>query len=149
MKVRCSHGFFFFEEESVGEISRFCSNFGFEIVSKDFYYTFAGLLLALDYSFENQSYLGVTALYTFEGTPWEVMRRNRLIFDFTTGTVKSIDTITTPLRLSAAANYFYADGLIMPGSLDPRGRRVTDFTGEFQDDGMKFRYTEVQYDQNI
>ncbi len=150
MRVRCLHGYFFFEEDTVGEIARFCGIYDLTLVPKDWYYTFEDLEEAPDYSIKATAYISPLALCTetFAGTPWDVMRKNKLVYDFTAGKVKKIETVTTILRLEEAQNYFYADGLLLPGSINKNGQRVTDFTGQFRADALKFKYTEVFYDQN-
>lgn len=145
MKVRCSHGYFFFEEESAGELARFTSRYGFEIVSVDNYWTFEELAEAPRFSLKNLAYLGSPAIETFEGNPWDVMRKNKLVFDFTDFTVKPISTVVLPLKLDAAQYYSFSDGLILPGSVAKDGTRVTDFTAQFNADALKVRYTEVIY----
>lgn len=147
MIVRCSHGYFFFQEASAGDISKFCSTYGFEIVPKDDYYTFLKLQDAPDYSFTGKLYIDPTAiaLETFEGKPWEVMRENKLIYDFTDGFVKPIDSVLVRLNVFDSANYSFSDGLILPGSINSKGQRVTDFTAHFPPDATKFRYTEILY----
>lgn len=151
MKVRCRHGYFFFEEPFAGAISKFCSTFGFTLVPVDWYYTFEKLALAPDYSFKNLKYIDSTAIATetFAGNPWDVMRKNRLIYDFSDDTVKKLDQVSVVLNVNDAATYFYSDGLILPGSMNPLGQRVTDFSGYFPSDGTRFRYTEIGYDENL
>lgn len=151
MKVRCRHGYFFFNETRVGELSDFISMYGLGIEPIDQYYTFSQLLLAPDYSFANLKYIDDAAIaeWTFEGTPWDVMRKNKLVYDFNTGKVRPILSITARLSVNDSGDYFYSDGLILPGSINKSGQRVTDYSGFFPADGSKFRYTEIQYDQNI
>ncbi len=151
MKVRCVHGYFFFEEPRAGDISAFCSTYGFDLVPVDWYYTFEKLAEAPDFSFKNLKYIDDTAIATetFAGKPWDVMRKNRLIYDFTDDTVKLIDTVIVSLAIDNAASYFYSTGLILPGSMDSLGQRVTDFSGHFPSDAVKFRYTEIGYDENL
>ena len=148
MRVRCAHGYFFFHEDETGELARFASRYELSIVPKDWYYTFETLADAPNYSLKNLSYLGTPASERFSGQPWEVMRKNRLVYDFSDDTVKPIASVTTPLVISESRDYLFAGGLLLPGSVNSRGQRVTDFTGTFASDGLKFRYTEVLYDQN-
>jgi len=148
MRIRCSHGYFFFWEEEVGEISRFASNYGLKIVPKDDYYTFESLVDAPTYSLENQDYLGATAIVTYEGNPWDVMRQNKLIYDFANDQVVPIDTIPVSAEASRAPFYFYTGGLLLPGSKRSDGVRVTDYSAHYVFSSNKFRYTEVIYDEN-
>lgn len=145
MKVRCDHGYFFFEEERAGELSRFASVYGFELVAKDTYYTFAALMEAPDFSLTAVPYLGVPALKVYAGKPWEVMRENGLVYNFTLGRVVPIQSVTSRAVVQNAGLYRIADGLLLPGSIGDGGLRVTEYTAHLVWDSSKFRYTEVNY----
>lgn len=146
MKIRCDHGYFFFEEERAGEISKFSSLYGFTLVPKDTYYTFAALELAPDFSLVALPYLGVPAVKTFEGKPWTVMRENGFVYNFGTGLVVPIESVITRATVYSAGFYLVSDGLLLPGSLSADGKRVTEYTAHMVWDQAKFRYTEVVYE---
>lgn len=146
MKIRCVHGYFMIREDFAGELARFARLYDLEFVPKDDYYTFKDLEEAPDYSLEGQPYLGSPAPKTFAGRPWEVMRENGLVYDFTTGLVDQIDTVSERADLSETEFYYTSDGLLLPGSLAADGTRVTDFTAEYVWQSSNFRYTEVIYD---
>lgn len=144
MQIRCIHGYFIFREQRAGEISDFMSLFeGLELVAKDDYFTFAALVDAPSHSIEGGEVLGVTAIKTFEGKPWEVMRENELVYNFNSGLVVPIDTITRRVELVKAPNYFLSPGLILPGSVTDDGSRVTDYAAWYLFDTNKFKYSEV------
>jgi hypothetical protein len=146
MRIECRHGFYIFEEQEAGEISKFASKFELGITRReDGLFTFDDLVDAESFSIEGVDYLGVTATVTFEGKPWEVMRANNLVYDFTTGTVKRISQVTRLLQVQKAANYFLTDGMILGGSVNSTGSRVSDFLGFYIWASAKFRYTELSY----
>lgn len=146
MKIKCIHGYFIFEETEVGQIARFNSIFGLGVVPNDDHYTFPFLVDAPEHSFDGSTYLGAAATETFAGKPWEVMRTNELIYDFNSGSVKQISSVSTKANLVETGFYFTSSGLLMPGSFRDDGKRVTDYTAWFIFSSMKFRYTEVVYE---
>ncbi len=80
---------------------------------------------------------------TFAGPPWEVFRQNAVVYNFNTGLLVPLASITQLLDIDAAGNYFLSPGLILPGSLMDGGSRVTDYAAWFSTDTMKFKYSEV------
>jgi hypothetical protein len=145
MKIECLHGYFLFEETRAGQISDFMSLFGLEITKVGNRFTFQDLADAPRFSIEGSTYLGAPAVATFEGEPWEVMRANNLVYDFTQGVVVPISSITQAARLNAAGNYFVSTGMILPGSITEDGSRVTDYAAFYVSDRVNFKYSEVTY----
>ncbi len=145
MKVNCLHGYFIFEETQSGQVSDFMSLFGLSLVRKDNYFIFEDLEDAPDYSIEGEDYLGATATVTYAGTPWEVMRANGLVYNFSTGLVVPLLSITKMVQISSAGNFLIASGLILPGAVTDDGSRVTDYSAFFIKDGLRFKYSEVTY----
>jgi hypothetical protein len=143
LKIRCLHGYFIFEETRSGEVSEFASLFKIDLVAKNNYFTFETLKDAPKYSLAGGTYLGAAALKTFEGEPWEVMKENSLVYDFLNDELKQISSVTQRIELSTAANYYLANGLILPGSLMDGGSRVMDYSARYLFDSNKFRYSEV------
>jgi hypothetical protein len=146
VRVDCLHGYFIFNEDKVGELSRFLSIYDFEIERKDDYFTFSSLIDAPKYSIEGANYLGAPCIKTFEGHPWEIMRANKLVYDFAKDLVVPIATITTRPSIFQAANYFFSSGLIMPGSVKDDGTRVTEYASRYLFDSVKFKYSDVIYE---
>lgn len=146
MRIKCLHGYFIFEEQKVGELSRFMSMTGLAIVPKDDHYTFATLQAAKKYSIKGNLYLGATSIKTFEGSPWEVMRQNQLVYNFNTDKVEPINSITQSVVVQTGSNYKISNGLIMPGSLTAEGLRVKEYSAWYLFDSAKYRYTEVSYE---
>lgn len=143
MKIKCLHGYFIFQERSPGQISRFISTYGFDIEPIAEGYTFLSLVGAPKYSISGGTYLGAPAIKTFEGEPWEVMEENDLVYDFTQDKVVPISTITQAVQTKQTANYFLANGLILPGSLTEEGLRVKDYAAFYLFDTVTFNYSEL------
>jgi hypothetical protein len=146
MKIRCLHGYFIFEELKAGQISDFMGLFGVELVAKDNYYTFATLADAPDYAIAGGLYLDAPVTKTFEGKPWEIMRKNNLVYHFNNDLVLPIEAITGSLEIKQASNYFLATGLVLPGSLMEDGSRVMDYSAFYIFDQGKFKYTEISHE---
>lgn len=146
MLVECIHGYFKFSETSVGQISRFMSLFGLEVERKEDHFTFSDLVDAPNYSIAGGTFLGIPTIKTFEGPPWEVMRANRLVYDFNIGLVRPIDTVTQILKLESSSNYFLTTGMILPGSITDDGGRVTDYAAFYSSDRATFKYSEITYE---
>lgn len=147
MRIRSLHGYFILDEAFAGEISQFMSKFfGFNIVAKDDYFTFKTLAAAPTYALAGGKYMGALATDTVEGKPWEVMRANKLVYNFLIDQVVPIGTIVRTFNLDQAGNYFLSNGLILPGSLDGQGKRVTDFVGYHILETGRFKYSEVLFE---
>lgn len=145
MKLNCFHGYFIFSETKIGQISDFMSLTGFTLVSVDDYYTFESLETAPSYSLKGHSFMGTTALETFEGKPWKVFEANGLIYDFGTDSVKLISTIVKTTQVRPAGNRFTSPGLILPGSFDQYGDQITGYQAFFNRDKQQWLYSEVRY----
>ena len=108
-------------------------------------YTFLRLEDAPRYSLKGKPFLGFTAVKTFEGEPWEVFEANGVVYNFATGLVVPIETITTITKVTPAGNRFVSPGMILPGSLTVEGERVKDYAAHFSRDRQTFLYTDVTY----
>lgn len=146
MKVDCLHGYFKFSELEPGDLSKFMSLYGLELERNGDHFTFADLVDAPFYSIEGSTYLGAPTSVTFAGQPWEVMRENGLVYDFSSGTVKLIETVLRPIEVRNAGYYFLSPGMIVPGSVREDGSRVTDYAAFFLGERLGFKYSEVRYD---
>lgn len=146
MRIRCRHGFFSFDELAAGQLSRFIEIFSDlpTIVPDPLYgFTFETLANAPTHVIAGNTFLGAPATVTIEGTPWEIMRANGLIYNYQTDTVGPIAAVTKRLELVTAAHYFLSPGLIIPGTVTDDGERVTDYAAWYQFDSGKFKYSEV------
>ncbi len=146
MKLECLHGYFKFSETKSGQISKFMSLFGLEIERSGDHFTFSDLVDAPRYSIAGGTFLGVPTTETFEGEPWDVMRANGLVYDFTLGTIRPVLSITETVAIDSAGNYFVTTGMIQPGSVTEDGSRVTDYAAFFVEDRSNFKYSEIDYD---
>ncbi len=146
MRVDCFHGFFKFTEQKSGDISDFRSATGFELEFEDGYFTFPDLIAAPNYSIAGNTFLSAACTETIEGKPWDVMRENDLVYDFISGKVVSIDTITQKINVYQSNKYFLSDGMIVAGSLTDEGLRVTDYAAHFTFENDKFKYSEIVYE---
>ncbi len=144
MKIRCLHGFFIFEETSVGQVSDFISLTGLELVPWGKHFTFSFLQNAPDYSIQGADLLGFTATKNFAGKPWEVFEANGVVYDFDAGILKPIASITQTTKISVAGNALYSPGLILPGTLTDGGR-VRDYAAWYSRQRQRFLYSEVSY----
>lgn len=145
MRLKCLHGYFILEETEAGQISDFQSLFGLDIVPKNNYFTFANLLDAPDYSLAGKSFLGIQAIETFEGKPWEVFEANGFVYNFSSGLMVPISSVTQLVRIELAGNKYISDGLILPGSLTAEGLRVRDYSAWYSSKSQRFYYSEVGY----
>lgn len=147
MRIECDHGFFRFYESSGGDLARFLNIYsGFELARVTDYFTFSALATAETFSIAGAQYLSNIATETFEGKPWDVMRANGLIYDFTKGLVVPIASVTVRTKLSQAGKYYSSPGLILPGSVTDGGDRVTDYAAWFSFKTASFRYSEVSFE---
>ncbi len=145
MTIKCLHGYFMFDETKIGQISDYLSFYGLPLVKKDTYYTFETLKDAPRYSIKGGFYLGAICTKTFEGEPWEVMRENGLVYNFILDKVVPIASVTQRPNINQAANYFFSDGLLLPGSVRNDGKRVKDYTAGYSFASIKYKYSEVVY----
>ena len=145
MRIICRHGYFTFQELRVGQVSDFMSRYGLELVSKGNEFTFSYLESAPKYSLKNKPIFGNAALFNFEGEPWEVFEKNKLVYDFDTGLVVPISSITQLVQIDESGNKFTSAGLIKPGSTTVGGQRVKDYSAWFSRDTLTFVYSEVAY----
>lgn len=143
IRIDCRHGYYIFNEHQLGHISRFAGLYELDLIPKDGYFTFKGLENAKRYSIKGSEYLGVTAVKTFEGEPWEVMRANGIVYDFVNEKAVLKSTITQRFELRQARRYYIANGLILAGSLTVEGSRVTDYSAGYLFSSGVFRYSEV------
>jgi len=144
MKILCLHGYFKFEEQRAGEFSDFMSLFDFTIARNEDHFTFDELVGAPRYSIAGGTFLGCPTTETFEGEPWEVMRENDIVFDFSLGKVVPIASIIQSVKIRQAGNFYEASGMILPGSVRDDGKRVTDYAAYFVFDRLGFKYSEVE-----
>jgi len=145
VRIICQHGYFTFQELRTGQVSDFMSRYGLELVSKGRDFTFSALESVPNYSLKNKLLMGNLALVNFEGEPWQVFEKNKLVYDFDLGLVVPISSITQVVTIDEVGNKFISPGLIKPGSTTAGGQRVKDYSAWFSRDTLTFLYTEVAY----
>lgn len=119
--------------------------FGFDIVRTDRFFTFAALEDAPTHTFAGSTYLGAAATINYEGEPWEIMRENELVYDFANDEVVAIDSLTQKVTISQSSEYYFSNGLLMPGSMNSEGERVSDYSGWYNFQIGQFSYSEISY----
>lgn len=149
MKIRCLHGYFIFEETKVAQASDFMRFTGCEIVPKGQHFTFADLEDAPEFSIIGKPIeIGLAPLPAtadFSGEPWEVFEANQMVYNFSTGLLQPILSVTQIVSVDDGGNRFVSPGLILPGSLTVGGKRVKDYAAWFSRDTQRFLYSEVSY----
>lgn len=126
-------------------MSDFMSRTGLELSVRDGYYTFSDIQAAPLYSIKGASLMDVTATKTWEGSPWEVFEANGFVYNFNTGLVVPITSITQVVKVQLAGNRYISEGLILPGSVTADGERVKDYSAWFSRKTLRWLYTEVGY----
>lgn len=144
MKVKCLHGYFIFEETSVGQVSDFVSLFGIPVLPLNGYFTFAGLIDTPDHSIKGTAFLNAVATKNFAGKPWEIFEANGLVYDFNTGLIKPIASIVQTSVLSVAGNKYISPGLILPGTIVTQGK-ISGYSGFFSRLTQAWQYSEVTF----
>lgn len=145
MKVECIHGYFKFSEISPGQIGKFADLFDADIKRSGDHYTFADLVDAPDYSIAGGLFLGVPTLSTYEGEPWEVMKENNLVYNFSLGLVVPVLSVVQVSGLQRSSFYLGSDGLILPGSFYG-ANRVLGYSGYYSNSTGQFLYSEVSFE---
>lgn len=144
MKIDCLKGFFLFRELKVGQVSDFMRWSGLDLVKVGDYYTFAELETVPEYSITGNPLLNLIAIKTYEGTPWDIFEQNAVCFNFLTGLLVPFASVVQSVKLSQAGNYYISNGLIVPGSILPNGKKILSYSGYFSRDTLNFYYSEVE-----
>lgn len=145
MRINCIHGYFKFYENEPGDISAFASRFGLELVRVDDYFTFKDLEDAPTHSLVGGLFLLAPCIARFEGPPWEVMRENKLIYNFNLGLIVPRLSVVTLAKIRTSGIYYISSGMLLAGSLTDEGKRVTDYAAHFSFRDFQFRYSEITY----
>lgn len=147
MKITCLHGYFIFRESAVGDVARFAEFYKQTLVAVDDFYTFEGIAEAPDYSIAGVPYLGIPAVETFEGKPWEVFEANGFAFNHFLGTLVPIAAVTTDVQMELLRTHYRSSGLILPGSASrDTWQKITGYNCFWDISALKFNYTELFYE---
>lgn len=144
MKIFNRHGFITFEETRLGEIAQFSHTFGFDIVPFEGSFTLSPLTQVPKYFIKGGLFFGNTLIKTIEGHQSEIMRENKITYDFSTGLFKNINSVSNVVKLNQGLDYFFANGLILPGSLTDKGKRITDYAAWYLFGENNFKYTSIE-----
>lgn len=146
MRVLCRHGHFAFYQAYSGEVAEFTNYFGLTLERDGEFYTFPLLAGAPDYSLAGKAYLGLAAVKTFEGIPWEVLKENGFVYNIATGKIVPKLSIIAQTSPVLSGYYFISDSkLIQPGSRDKLGNQILSYDAEFVFEYQQLRVTEFSY----
>lgn len=147
MRVTCRHGHYAFFPRDSSEIGAFSNLFAEELARVEDYYTFSFLKDAEKYSLEAKPYLGLPALVTFEGNPWDVMRENGFVYSVGLKLLVPKETITSTVGVSRVGYYSIVDRpLIQAGARNASGQQILSFDGEFTLSSRQLKLTEFSYE---
>lgn len=125
-------------------------NLDVSVVSKIFdsqIYTFSGTRDVPTYSIKGDQFMGQEALQTYEGKPWILFEKNKVVYDFTKSQVVPLDNVNVNVNVQQSGYYYVANGLIIPGSITPRGR-VLNYSAWVSWETFSFRYSWIGYGQD-
>jgi hypothetical protein len=147
MRVLCRHGHFAFYPRGASDIYRFAQSFDVELEREEDYFTFPTLKGAESYSLAGKPYLGIPALETFEGKPWDVMKENGLVYDVQLGIVVPKTTIVGIADITQKGFFYVCNvPLLQPGARTILGRQILSYSGEFREDKFYLRILEFGYE---
>jgi hypothetical protein len=119
MRILCRHGHFAFYPRTVSDVAAFANRYDLSLSRVDEYYTFDSLAGAPEYSLPGLNYLGLPAVVSFAGKPWEVMKANGFVLDLNTKALVPKTSIVTLINPSRTGLYYTAETpLVQPGSRD-------------------------------
>jgi hypothetical protein len=147
MKIVCNHGYFFFYEDESGEIAKFNTLFNQDLVTKQGYYTFTKLKALDNYAIQGKLYGQTIAIKTYEAEPYEVMRQNNLVYNFTTQMISNKLLSLQQIEAQRCLKFYIAEGLIIPGSfIKGDTRQILGYTCKVNLNELVFRYSEFIYE---
>ncbi len=135
-----------FEETKPGQVGHFSYLYDLELSQKGNYWTFDSLLDLPDYSIAGSTYMNAAATKTFAGNPWDVLRENRLVYDFINDILVPIETIAVRVSPDVSGFMIPASGIYMPGAIGDDGKRVTNYIGWYNADQSRFFYSGVTFE---
>lgn len=146
MIIKCIHGYFIVREQDEGEVARFNSLYSQDLKPKDDYFTFDALVDAPSHSLIAQLFLGLPAVKTYSGQPWEVMEQNSFVYDFTLKAVRPIASITNVVKLQRRLDSWFMKGLIQPGSATSDWQKITGYTCHLDiKSALTYNYSELTF----
>ncbi len=147
MRVVCRHGHFAFYPRNASDIQRFSHAFEETLEREEDYFTFSNLAGAKNYSLLGKSYLNTTAVKTFQGTPWRVMKENNLVYNVQLGLLVPKLSIVGVVDLTQKGFFFVCNvPLLQPGARTILGNQILSYSGEFDEDKFYLRILEYGYE---
>ncbi len=147
MRVLCRHGHFAFYPRRSTDLARFISIFGVTLEREEDFYTFPELAGAPHYSIVGADFLGLPAVATFEGKPWEVMRENGFVYHLAGSALLPKASVMVSVNLTQNGYYFLAQTpLIQPGSRNPTSPQILSYDGEFLQDSFRLKVSNYAYE---
>lgn len=147
MRVLCRHGHFAFYPRKASDVARFSNYFSVSLKRERDYFTFERLYGAEKYSLIGKPYINLPAVSTFEGEPWEVMKKNNFVYHLGLKLLVPKVSVTSLTNLELVGYYFLAGGaLIQPGVRTFSARQILSYSGEFAEEGYSLRVTEFDYE---
>lgn len=146
MRIICRHGHFAFYPKDASDVWRFASLFDEELVRVGDFYTFAFLEDVPSHSLIGKDFLGLPALVTFEGQPWEVMRENGFVYNVGLKALVLKASVLTNLAIDLTDGFYSTENpLIQPGSRNALGQQLLSYDAEYIREASQLRVFEVQY----
>jgi hypothetical protein len=147
MRVLCRHGHFAFYPRRSIDLARFATQFDAQLMRVDDYYTFPELKDAPEFSIQGKDYLGVPAVKTYAGKPWEVMRENGFVFHLATLQIVPKSAVLLIINLPQNGYYFLAEtALIQPGSRNLSTHQILSYDAEFLQDSFRLKVGSYAYE---
>lgn len=146
MRIICRHGHFAFYPKDAHDIASFADLFTEELVRVGDFYTFSFLKDAPDFSIQGKPFLGLPAVKTFEGAPWEVMRENGFVYNVAAKAIVPKASIVLLSSLELSRDFWTTENpLVQPGSRMPSGEQILSYDAEYIRQASQLRVFEVQY----
>jgi hypothetical protein len=147
MRVLCRSGHFAFYPRKTSDIARFSNYFDITLEREEDYFTFPLLRDAPKYSISGKPFMGVPAIKTYAGNPWDIMKANSIVYHLGTKLVVPKLSILGIIDLKQVGYYFLAESaLVQPGMRLRTGQQILSYTGEFVEEGYQLRVLEYSYD---
>lgn len=146
MRVICRNGHFAFYPKDENEIFLFSTFFEETLVRESDFYTFSFLKDAPKYALKGKAFLGLTAVKTYSGEVWEVMKENGFVYNLATKALVLKSAVTTAIDPQVSEGFFLAESpLIQPGSRISTGQQLLSYDAEYDCNTSQLKVFEVQY----
>lgn len=145
MRIVCENGFYKFFPDNIGEIRRFQSKYGVNLLQCEDYFTFEVLAELPNFSFAGQIYSGIfPAIVNYAGSREEVLAANGYTYYQATKSLILKASVFLENKYSLS-NFFFSDTLPQAYSYDSNGI-MTGFNGFCDVDFMRFKIERFFYE---